>query len=183
MQKEALGCMYKENWLVVTEFGLAGLQNTSQNGTFVQAGDPVNGMPAFQFKWDEGIWLCFVPQQRNWVLQPQDKKGTSSGWAMTVVGEHVAPWDTDATWMEYTESGTWDSVRLQVLSKVLLPSFPSCTFNKLNCGIIELISTKLFLTNVYGHADATNVREIGCSSIMHGEDLALCQSRSDWVRV
>ena len=80
-------------------FHMFGFSDEAHDGSYVQSGPRVNGMPAFMHE-SENRWCCYVPSQQYWVLQPAEKKGSVNGLVSCEKGKDA--WDTGgAVWQEW----------------------------------------------------------------------------------
>ena len=70
-------------------------------GVYGQRDKDEHGYWQYQHELDGSKWLCYAAKTGYWMLQSEANKGTTRGRAHTVTGEHSAPWDRDARWMEY----------------------------------------------------------------------------------
>jgi hypothetical protein len=87
---------------------LSGFKTKSCGGMFVRSGENVNGVPSYRQEGDGGMWLCFVPEKRFWMVQTAEKRGTSKGGAHTV-GDYAAPWEAETRWKESVKGKATDA--------------------------------------------------------------------------
>lgn len=162
--------------VLVGSFSLSGFSSGAINGTFVQSGPLVNGMPAFLLQgaagtMDSGRWCCYDLQHQHWKIQITEHKGQEKCSARSAGASSGFPWVLDR-WEEQNEWGNWKSRQIEVKDATvsdLMQQVQTATWMDLEvCSNAAACELTIVCCVMAGGHDGQHLRELHSFCLSNG---------------